>query len=304
MIIQINGRKFHHGLLIIQISPLPHISSWTACGWSKSCFWGSIILFLSAFIPLPQLPFLDTFEVGDTELAFATWLSMAIFNVYINFICQQLLRNQLFASKPLPRVRQHASIPIPLLSGLKDYVLLKITHLGHVCGLRLSLLSSWEGWNPMLGVCKGSLLYMKESLTNILTRISFAYRREGLQAVLWLSAAACVCRGNIVLDNLEEKCLRKTTILYYELVFCLAAFCSFLGVAEKCVIFWSAGGEKSGMINHGRFFFPRDLTLEFQSFSSLALFPPERTHGELSGSWTHKSHESKTCASWARHDFN
>lgn len=102
---------------------------------------------------LPELPFLDN------ELTFATWLSMAVFNVYIIFICQQLLRNQLFVSKLLPRVRQCASIPIPLLSGLKDYISLKITHPGYTYGLlNLSLLSSWEGWIPKLDVCKGLLL--------------------------------------------------------------------------------------------------------------------------------------------------
>lgn len=75
--------------------------------------------------------------------------------------------------------------------------------------------------------------YVKESLNEILTHISFGYRREGFQAFLWLSAAACVCTGNIVLGNLEGGCLRKTTILSYELVSCLPAFCSLLGVAEK-----------------------------------------------------------------------
>lgn len=82
----------------------------------------------------------------------------------------------------------------------------------------------------------------------------------------------------------------------YELVSCLSAFCSFLGVAEKCVIFWSIGEEKSRIINHGRFFFPCEFPLGFQS-SSLFLFSPERAHGELSGPCTHKSHESKTRSS-------
>lgn len=82
----------------------------------------------------------------------------------------------------------------------------------------------------------------------------------------------------------------------YELVSCLAAFCSFLEVAEKCMIFWSTGEDKSRMNNHGRFFFPCDFTSGFQS-SSLFLFSPERAHRELSGSYTYKSHESKSCAS-------
>lgn len=82
----------------------------------------------------------------------------------------------------------------------------------------------------------------------------------------------------------------------YELVSCFSAFCSFLGVAEKRVIFWSIGEEKSRMINYGRLFFPCDFPLGFQS-SLLFLFSPERAHGQLLGSCTHKSHESKTHAS-------
>lgn len=83
----------------------------------------------------------------------------------------------------------------------------------------------------------------------------------------------------------------------YELVSCLPAFCSLLGVAEKCMIFWSTCEDKSRMNNHGRFFFPHDFTSGFQSLS-LFLFSPERAHGEPSGSCSHKSHASKT------HDFN
>jgi len=85
--------------------------------------------------------------------------------------------------------------------------------------------------------------YAKESLNYILTHVSFAYRRESLQAFLWLAAAACVYPGNTVLGNLDKGRLRKKAILSYELFSCLAAFCSFLGVAEKCVIFWSTGEE-------------------------------------------------------------
>lgn len=103
-----------------------------------------------------RAPISRHFWSRDADLTFANWLSMAIFSLYINFICQQLLRNHIFASKPLPRVRQHASVPIPLPSGLKDYILLTVTHRGYTCDLLdLSLLSSQVGWNTTLGVCKG-----------------------------------------------------------------------------------------------------------------------------------------------------
>lgn len=58
----------------------------------------------------------------------------------------------------------------------------------------------------------------------------------------------------------------------YELLSCWAAFCSFLGVAEKCMIFWSTGEDKSGMNNRGRFFFPHDFTSGFQSIVIVPFF--------------------------------
>lgn len=50
--------------------------------------------------------------------------------------------------------------------------------------------------------------YVKVLLADILTHISFVYAKGGPQALLGLSAAACVCPGNTVLGDLGEGCLR------------------------------------------------------------------------------------------------
>lgn len=56
----------------------------------------------------------------------------------------------------------------------------------------------------MLDVC-GVHCYGKESFAVILTHISFAQGKEGLQTFLWLSAAACVWLSVVI--YLEEGCL-------------------------------------------------------------------------------------------------
>lgn len=134
---------------------------------------------------------------------------MAILNVYINFTCQHFLRNKLLASKVLANGKSTCQHPCPTAFRMEVLQVTNSHTSGYIHGLlNLSLLSRWEGWIPMLGVHKGSLLGEGVSYLHFDSH-SHCVQTGGLQAFLWLSAVTCVCTRNTVCGNLEEGCLRK-----------------------------------------------------------------------------------------------
>lgn len=191
---------------------------------------------------------------------------------------------------------------------MKENTSLAVTCLSYTYGLlNLPLPFRWGGWNPMLDVCWGSLLW--QGVTCHFDPHQLCIGKRGPPN---LSVAFCCCVRVVVLGNLLRGGMPEVPMLSFEHGLRSSSHWQRSGNGREVCQCWSTGGEANRMVSLGRFFLPLRfyfrisviiLTFPFLSFFFSFLLP-ERAQEELSGSWTHKSHENENHASWARHDFN